>query len=235
MEEPVAENALLSCWYDPRATQEMSLASPWCSEIVITCVCAYSVYPTLCDPLDCSPPGSSVQGISQARILQSVAISSSNGVFLIQGSHLHPLSSALQADCLPTEQIQTIMFLLKTTQSSTQPVLDLSTTVCQLSIKQGGIFHRKICFCPHPPHTHHSLIQYNPVSLRLLFHGKLHSVKRGCVSNQSGSGRHFVSQCEKNVNFCPQKCLPPKQHFWSIADLQCYVSFGVCKRVSLYI
>ena len=31
---------------------------------------------TLCDPMDCSPPGSSVHGISQAGILQWVAISS---------------------------------------------------------------------------------------------------------------------------------------------------------------
>ena len=33
-------------------------------------------YVTLCDPMDCSPPSSSVHGISQARILESVAISS---------------------------------------------------------------------------------------------------------------------------------------------------------------
>ena len=31
----------------------------------------------LCDPMDCSPPGSSVDGISQARILEWVAMSSS--------------------------------------------------------------------------------------------------------------------------------------------------------------
>ena len=35
--------------------------------------------PTLCDPMDCSPPGSSVRGISQARMLEWVAISSSRG------------------------------------------------------------------------------------------------------------------------------------------------------------
>ena len=29
--------------------------------------------PTLCDPVDSSPPGSSVYGISQARILEQVA------------------------------------------------------------------------------------------------------------------------------------------------------------------
>ena len=34
---------------------------------------------TLCDPMDCSPPGSSVHGISQARILEQVAISFSRG------------------------------------------------------------------------------------------------------------------------------------------------------------
>ena len=35
--------------------------------------------PTLCDPVDCSPPGSSVHGILQARILEWVAISYSRG------------------------------------------------------------------------------------------------------------------------------------------------------------
>ena len=34
-------------------------------------------YSTLCYPMDCSPPGSSVHGISQARILEWVVISSS--------------------------------------------------------------------------------------------------------------------------------------------------------------
>ena len=35
--------------------------------------------PTLCDPVDCSPTGSSVHGILQARILEWVAISFSRG------------------------------------------------------------------------------------------------------------------------------------------------------------
>ena len=45
-------------------------------------VCAWSVTklcPTLCEPVDWSLPGSSVYGISQARILEWVAISSSRG------------------------------------------------------------------------------------------------------------------------------------------------------------
>ena len=34
--------------------------------------------PSLCDPMDCSPPGSSVHGILQARILEWVAMPFSN-------------------------------------------------------------------------------------------------------------------------------------------------------------
>ena len=34
--------------------------------------------PTLCDPMDCSPPGSSVHGILQARILEQAASSGSS-------------------------------------------------------------------------------------------------------------------------------------------------------------
>ena len=36
--------------------------------------------PTLCDPMDCNPPGSSVYGILQARILERVAMPSSRGL-----------------------------------------------------------------------------------------------------------------------------------------------------------
>ena len=35
--------------------------------------------PTLCNPMDCSPPGSSVHGILQVRILEWVATPSSRG------------------------------------------------------------------------------------------------------------------------------------------------------------
>ena len=42
-------------------------------------VLATQSYPTLCNIMDCNPPGSSVHGILQARILEWVAISSSRG------------------------------------------------------------------------------------------------------------------------------------------------------------
>ena len=43
------------------------------------CVLGRSVVPDSCDPIDFSPLGSSVHGISQARTLEPVAISFSRG------------------------------------------------------------------------------------------------------------------------------------------------------------
>ena len=48
------------------------LCSLRCAQSLQSCL-------TLCDPMDCSPPGSSVHGILQVRILGCVAISSSRG------------------------------------------------------------------------------------------------------------------------------------------------------------
>ena len=50
-------------------------------ELIVVCVCAKLLQscPTLCDPMDCNPPGSSVRGILQARILECVAMPSSRG------------------------------------------------------------------------------------------------------------------------------------------------------------
>ena len=42
----------------------------WDENVLVTQLC-----PTLCDPMDCSPPGFSVHGILQARIQECVGIS----------------------------------------------------------------------------------------------------------------------------------------------------------------
>ena len=56
-------------------TRQLSLCPSDC-----VCVCSGAqLCPTLCDPVDCSPPGFSVHGILQARILEWVAIFSSRG------------------------------------------------------------------------------------------------------------------------------------------------------------
>ena len=64
-------------WGDPKALVE-DIVSPVlslvCVEVLVSQPC-----PTLCDPRDRSPPGSSVHGILQARILEWVAIPLSRG------------------------------------------------------------------------------------------------------------------------------------------------------------
>ena len=60
---------------------------------------------TLCDPVDCNPPGFSVHRILQARMLEWVTISFSRGIFPTQGSDpgIEPQSPALRADALASE------------------------------------------------------------------------------------------------------------------------------------
>ena len=56
----------------------------------LVCVCSkfLQLCLTLCDLMDCSLPGSSVHGISQARILEWIAISDPAGDLPTQGSNL---------------------------------------------------------------------------------------------------------------------------------------------------
>ena len=53
---------------------------------------------TFCDPMDCSPPGSSVLGILQARIPEQIAISFSRD---LSDPRIKPVSPVLWADSLP--------------------------------------------------------------------------------------------------------------------------------------
>ena len=63
---------LWELWVPVENTRESSIAYVSESEVSQSCL-------TLCDPVDCSPPGSSVRGILQVRILEWVAISFSRG------------------------------------------------------------------------------------------------------------------------------------------------------------
>ena len=68
------------------------------------CCCCFLTKsrPTLCDPVGCCPPGSSVHGILQARILEWVAISSPGGP---PHPRIKPASPAWQADSLPLSHL----------------------------------------------------------------------------------------------------------------------------------
>ena len=56
--------------------------------------------PTLCDPKDCSPPGFSVHGILQVRILEWLSFSFPED---LPYPGIKPGSCTLQADSLPSE------------------------------------------------------------------------------------------------------------------------------------
>ena len=73
-------------------------------------MCACSVaqsYQTFCDPMDCSPPGSSVLGIFQARILEWVA-NSNTGVARGLKQHLPGLLH-WQTDSLPLNHFRSTL------------------------------------------------------------------------------------------------------------------------------
>ena len=76
----------LSWWWLPGSNGSFSSHSvfwgTWSFLWLGSFCCSYSVSkscPTLCNPMDCSPPGSSVHGISQAKILEWVAVFFSRG------------------------------------------------------------------------------------------------------------------------------------------------------------
>ena len=60
----------------PRSCTEGSGEPWWDFKPGAAHVCSFALLcPTLCNPMDCSPPGSPVHGIFQARIMEWVAIS----------------------------------------------------------------------------------------------------------------------------------------------------------------
>ena len=67
-------------WLDPLAVQGTLKESSPAAAAAAAAAAAKSLQscPTLCDPIDSSPPGSAVPGILQARTLEWVAISFSN-------------------------------------------------------------------------------------------------------------------------------------------------------------
>ena len=121
--------------------------------------------------MDCSPPGSSVHGITQTRLLEWVAISYSGGIFLIQGSNL--LLLHWQVDILPlSHQGSPDESIVSSVSQSVQSLSHVQlfatpwTTACQASLSITNsqsllklIFiesvmpsnHLILCLSPSPP------------------------------------------------------------------------------------
>ena len=80
--------------------------------------------------MDCSPPGSSVHGISQARILVGIAISSSRGIFPTQGLNLFCIPSEVEVFLcteLTVVQCQIIQMREEMIDTNNNPILKLTT------------------------------------------------------------------------------------------------------------
>ena len=75
-------------------------ASQRCHLVTMSC-------PTLCNPVDCSLPGSSILGILQARILAWVAMPSSRG-----NPRIEPVSPALAGRFFTTEPLGKLLLLI---------------------------------------------------------------------------------------------------------------------------
>ena len=72
------ETGLLGAFLRGRLPIRLTKSSAFGLCCAVLCLAAQLCL-TLCDPMDCSPPGSSVHGIYQARILECVAMPSSRG------------------------------------------------------------------------------------------------------------------------------------------------------------
>ena len=77
----MATHSSILAWRIPWTEENLVGYHPWgCKESDTAAAAAKSLQscPTLCDPIDGSPPGSPIPGILQARTLEWVAISFSN-------------------------------------------------------------------------------------------------------------------------------------------------------------
>ena len=79
------------CCLSPREAHPMC-QEVYYSNVKASCMCACGAKwlqccPTLCHPMDCTLPDSSVHGTLQARTLKWVAMPSSRGTFPTQGSN----------------------------------------------------------------------------------------------------------------------------------------------------
>ena len=84
--------------------------------------------PTLCNPKDCSPPGSSVHGISQARTLECIAMSSSRGISSTQGSNPPLLHSRQILYCWATREAHFTCYC--PTDSATDTLISMLALEC---------------------------------------------------------------------------------------------------------
>ena len=102
---------------------------PWYMHV---CVCAQLLQsrPALCDPTDCSPPGSSVHGILQTRTLEWVAMPSSRGSsWLRERTHVSYWVCAIDpSSCKKWAHVPQLLKLVPPIASKSQLLSPYATT-----------------------------------------------------------------------------------------------------------
>ena len=142
-------------------------------------------YPSLGDPMDCSPPGSAIHGVVQARIIRVHCYFLFQGIFLTQGSN--PSFQRLlhwQADSLPLSYWGSLHRHVCRSFPNSFPEHCISYWICwsmfmtrqwkkYLLLKdvcQHRVSTLEPCVCSHLDHSSPSLCFSHYVSC-VLFHG----------------------------------------------------------------
>ena len=128
---------------------KISVFKIFCNPSCVLCLVAQLCL-TLCNPVAYSPPGSSIRGILQARILEWVAMPSSRD---LPSPGIKPRSLALQVDSLPSEppgkpkntKVGSLSLLqgIFLTQESNEDLLHRRWNLYQLSCQGSPVLSNK--------------------------------------------------------------------------------------------
>ena len=98
---------------------------------VCVCVCDQSLLP-LCDPMDCSPPGSSIHGISRQEYWSGVPFPTPGNLPISGIKHTSLCLLHWQADSLPLSHLGSLFSIQRDTEISK----DLNVYLCEYMYKQ---------------------------------------------------------------------------------------------------
>ena len=125
------------CWTYVNYSIENYLLVSW-YYLQFCCYFVAQSCPTLCDPMDCNPSGSSVPGIFQARILEWVVISFSRGSSQPRNrTHISCIPGRFFTTSHPGSPIMQFRDIVLRTRSSWSPVVSICLSTMAANHKHG--------------------------------------------------------------------------------------------------
>ena len=103
------------------------------NNITLCQLCGYLVTKfclTVCDPMDCSPPGSSVHGISEARILKHLYLKKKKNIYIY--IYIYWSCHFLLQGIFSTHGSNLSLLHLLRCQADSLPLSHLGSPICQL-------------------------------------------------------------------------------------------------------